>query len=1230
MPGMVLFRRRWSVGSDDLVLPALFLFLLHSIWLVVLLVVLFGLPYGSDQSCSITLVDHGCGYLGILVSCLICESAIMWLSMRGSILYTQPRDAVQYVLYIRLAILLVELVYAVVGIAWLVQYYQPCSDVTAKNLTLGIVVCNWLVIFSVCFTLMCTFDPTGRTFVKLKATRRRQRNLTTYTLRHRLEEGQASSWSRRLKFIMCCARAQDTQSDAYSEVASLFAEFFRDLDIVPSDIIAGLVLLRQRQRSKRSAILDQANNDIIAFLSGMPVTRNTKYLDLKNSVEMSMYKEVCYYMLFALAAYGWPMYLLRKPACGLCRLASSCSCTSGSASRLTHAVTVEEDNCCGCNVLAVRRQFLDQDLKQVQIVYMSCHDAVYETPFFVAVDHGKKKVVISIRGTLSLKDALTDLTGDSERLPVEGQHGTWLGHKGMVYSAEYIKKKLEQEMILSQAFGRDLSKGTMHYGLVIVGHSLGAGTAAILSFLLRPHYPSLHCYAYSPPGGLLSEDAMEYSKEFCTSVVLGKDLVPRIGLFQLEGFRRHLLEVLQKSDKPKWRIIAGGTKCIPKSEFPSEEDGPQLQGSAPPSSRLWLHPSDLSIALSASTPLYPPGRVIHVVHNHPPESCCGQEEPTYSALWGDNKAFDEVIISPAMLNEHMPHMVMEGLHKVLEANVAISEQSDAESGESVAVSLQAELPTNPLLPDCLPTLSNTPNILPSPSHPSTPSPCSSPNMPKNPAVPSHSSTQSLVLSDSSAMPVGDSLSSLLNADAPLLLPVENAHSVTQVSDTLPTPALTTLAEPTTTPQVLENYNKGKTALLSAAKIMVSPTEVDLNPETIFLGASTSHQPSPVTHHRRNSSVRSCARSEISLDGFAECPPPPVPIVLTGARERLAVELCERRAPLAVMESLSDAESLYSLESRRSSAALRGSPCLGSFPFSMDAPIPEENPSLSSRTELLAADGLQPTTPEHELGEPGPYCPTPPLEEYAPRLSPDTPRYSAHIPPVLGQTVIGQPLYLEDAPQQAKAAETVNVYLQSGPPSPEIPPSVPHSPRGSSTPLERGSQESIVEMGETPAREQPPAAKAESEPLADAASQQAPLSNGNPSQVVLEFAQYLDSLFKLDGSSSPPMELSDGESESGRSSYSQSESQKPGQQLEDRDKLLLARATLEPNLVPKPPRTFAGSADPSSGISLSPSYPLSSSGELNDLSPADGTPAANHIRTSTPLPYNEENALSSMV
>lgn len=45
-------------------------------------------------------------------------------------------------------------------------------------------------------------------------------------------------------------------------------------------------------------------------------------------------------------------------------------------------------------------------------------------------------------------------------------------------------------------------------------------------------------------------------------------------------------------------------------------------------------------------------------------SCCEQEDPTYFAIWGDNKAFNEVIISPAMLHEHLPYVVMEGLNKV--------------------------------------------------------------------------------------------------------------------------------------------------------------------------------------------------------------------------------------------------------------------------------------------------------------------------------------------------------------------------------------------------------------------------------------------------------------------------------------------------------------------------------------------------------------------------------------
>lgn len=43
------------------------------------------------------------------------------------------------------------------------------------------------------------------------------------------------------------------------------------------------------------------------------------------------------------------------------------------------------------------------DVGEVAVVYATYHVDVGETPFFVAVDYSKHKVVVSIRGTLSLQ-----------------------------------------------------------------------------------------------------------------------------------------------------------------------------------------------------------------------------------------------------------------------------------------------------------------------------------------------------------------------------------------------------------------------------------------------------------------------------------------------------------------------------------------------------------------------------------------------------------------------------------------------------------------------------------------------------------------------------------------------------------------------------------------------------------------------------------------------------------
>ena len=76
--------------------------------------------------------------------------------------------------------------------------------------------------------------------------------------------------------------------------------------------------------------------------------------------------------------------------------------------------------------------------------------------------------------------------------------------QGMVQSAEYIYNKIKSEDLLGLAYNSRPDLGTTKYPLVCTGHSLGAGTAALLAILLRDReYPDVTCYAFSPPGGLI-------------------------------------------------------------------------------------------------------------------------------------------------------------------------------------------------------------------------------------------------------------------------------------------------------------------------------------------------------------------------------------------------------------------------------------------------------------------------------------------------------------------------------------------------------------------------------------------------------------------------------------------------------------------------------------------------------------------------------------------------------
>ena len=289
-------------------------------------------------------------------------------------------------------------------------------------------------------------------------------------------------------------------------------------------------------------------------------------------------------------------------------------CTSGSTNKLRSDIVVE-DNCCQCNFAALKNMCQTHNY---EMIYATYHVAIGEPPFFVALDYDKNSIVISVRGTLSLHDVITDLNAEGELLPTDPIHEDWLAHKGMVEAAVYIRNKLKSEDILNRAFNYAPERGTQTFQIVLVGHSLGAGTAAILSILLKQEFPDLVCFAYAPPGGLLSAPALEYTKEFIISVVLGKDVIPRLGLHQMETLRFDLINAIKQCSEPKWKIIGGGAFCCcSHKEKTLAISSSDITDST---KELSSHPIDDSIALTVHSPLYPPGRIIHLVRNHPKKS----------------------------------------------------------------------------------------------------------------------------------------------------------------------------------------------------------------------------------------------------------------------------------------------------------------------------------------------------------------------------------------------------------------------------------------------------------------------------------------------------------------------------------------------------------------------------------------------------------------------------------
>merc|ERR1711957_244727 len=122
-------------------------------------------------------------------------------------------------------------------------------------------------------------------------------------------------------------------------------------------------------------------------------------------------------------------------------------------------------------------------------------------------------------------------------------------HTGMLASTEWLYRDMKRHGKLNKILAE--YEG---YKLRIIGHSLGAGVAAILSVLLRPKYPNLRCLAFSPPGCVMSENLADDVASFTTAYVVNDDIVARTSIEGFEELRDCILEIIYRIKIPKHEV----------------------------------------------------------------------------------------------------------------------------------------------------------------------------------------------------------------------------------------------------------------------------------------------------------------------------------------------------------------------------------------------------------------------------------------------------------------------------------------------------------------------------------------------------------------------------------------------------------------------------------------------------------------------------------------------------
>ncbi|XP_063983800.1 diacylglycerol lipase-beta-like [Diachasmimorpha longicaudata] len=642
MPALQLFGRKWLAATDDLVYPGLFEIFIRVVWFVLIGIACMRY-YGETWKCKTggELVRvFLAGELVILGTVTILVFVIVNHSARGSIVDTYARRLVEPLLTVKILLLLPEMIWNILGTLWILTDHVQCTDEDFTFATIeALVFFDWVLIGLAILGLAFVFDPLGSLYHSDKA------------LEDSIEHGKVSRiWLRRFKWFWWMRR-DESANETFQHVAGLLSALFRGTDLVPSDVMAGCVLLRVRQK-RETLELRRLN-----ILERPEYTVDAKTIFAEQPSWMSL-EWAHHYIKLSIASYSWLFVMYQHIFTGCCKLIPNMTCCACLRRRER---SVLDDNCCLCSLAGVKQL---SKLSEDDILFASFRNHLCEIPFCVIADHKAATIVIVIRGSLSLRDLITDIAAASASFEPQGLPKGSMAHRGMIIGAKVLLKQLNKYKVLEKAF-----EAYPHYSLTLTGHSLGAGLAVLLALLIRPIYPNLRVYAFATPAGLLSREAAKVTEDFVFTIGLGDDLVMRLSVDSIENFRTGLLITLQACKLPKYRVVLNGfgyalfgvpdrdlnrtwrngntINSIPGHLPLLADGGDHRQGEA-----LILE-HDVSRRRYSQVRLYNAGRILHMAKCKLDDKE-KRGERKFEMRWAQPEEFMELSVMPRMLLDHLP------------------------------------------------------------------------------------------------------------------------------------------------------------------------------------------------------------------------------------------------------------------------------------------------------------------------------------------------------------------------------------------------------------------------------------------------------------------------------------------------------------------------------------------------------------------------------------------------